>query len=624
MKPLVIDLETSSLSGEEIWCVGFATDDAVWVVEWNTDTPSYIEALLSEGFDLVFHNAKFDVRVLREHGVNVPPRYWDTMVMSYVYNPRRDSHSLESWGNELGLQKLTELGVHGDMVWEWNSDTKSQITKYCKRDCEITLKLFHFLYERIRSNSRLYQLLVGVELPFVECIIEMESTGFYVDREASERLVAELTQEQQQIIQRITELCPYVPGDTFEYKKGYYTRKGVTVYNHCDLVEFNANSRDHIIYALMKLYGWKPERFTPASRNSKMLWQWLHDCGLIDTIPADNVGQPVVDAEVLQGLDYPITQLLIEHSALGKVRGMVEGYLERLGDDSRVRGSFNQTTTKTGRLSSNDPNLQNIPTSGELGHRVRSLFCTPSDDWVMVGCDLSNIEGRVLAHYLYQICGERRMHDTFSAGIDFHQSNADAWGVSRRDAKTLLYAICYGAGPSKVGGGDKERGLELMSTVDNNMPALKQLKELVFQYTRENKGVIYTAFGRRLYYPEINLKYAKKEARRMLGNDAPEGDIMRTAKGLVAEAERRVFNALLQGTAADVLKILVVKVYREVMPRYNAHLVANVHDEAIWYVDASEAEAFKSEIETIFSTPLLSHCPIKGEPKIGKSWADIH
>ena len=589
---LIIDIETNNLAGDEIWCVGLVSDDLFInnCIEWDEDTtPAYLSQLFEE-YIPVFHNAKFDVRVLREHGVHIEPgSYWDTMVMSYVWNPRREQgHGLESWGKELGTLKAVDDGVHSDDGWVWNDTTKERIKRYCLQDCIVTLKLFEYLLGKLKTDPKAMALLQDIELPFIDCLIEMESTGFYIDVDASKSMVTELEQRQGELLSEMSSVVPFVPGKEVVYKKGYYKRNGEVFYSRCELDEFNPSSSRHIIWALTTLYGWEPEKFTPS-------------------------GQPATDADTLEGLEYPLTVLLNEYSVLVKMHGMVTGYMERL-DGRRLYGNFNQVVTKTGRLSSSDPNLQNIPTNGVWGKKMRSLFCSPGAGWKMVGCDLSNIEGRVLAHYLSLVCKETRMAETFAAGVDFHQANADAWGVTRKEAKTLLYAICYGAGAAKVGGGDKKRGQQLMDTVDANMPALKRLKEMVWETCRKRGGLIHSQFGRRLYYPEINESYAMRKA---------QGD-KREAKQLVAQAERRVFNALLQGTAADVLKHIVLTVWRDSQLDYGAYLIANVHDEGLYYVPDEYADIFALRLEETFALPLLSHCPIMGEPKTGMNWNDIH
>lgn len=604
---VVVDLETSDLTGKLIWCVGLAYTDHVTCVEWDeVRTPALLTALFTE-MTPIFHNAKFDVRVLREHGVVIEPgSYWDTVIMSYVWNPRREhGHSLASWGREL---RYTKVDYRQACIDAGLLDAAAQVgtehllpydnlkRDYCMRDCAVTMKLYQHLHTKLVSDPRAYQLLVEIELPMIDCLIEMEQTGFYVDKPASLAMVETLTTACADLRLQMSALMPFVRGKEIVYARGMHKRNGVVFYNRCELQDFNPNSNSQIADALTRLYGWEPEKHTPS-------------------------GAPCTDTDTLEGLPYPLARVLVEYSTVNKMHGMVSGYLTHLGSGRRLHGNFNQVVTKTGRLSSSDPNLQNIPSNGVWGAQMRALFVCPGDGWKLVGCDLSNIEARMLAHYLSLEFNEKRMADTFAAGIDFHQSNADSWGLTRREAKTVLYGLLYGAGSTKLGNGDSARGQAMIDSVYTGMPAIKQLKELMWQRCADNDGILHDVFGRRLYYPEITASGSMATAARMSNEEGKTRK--QVAKGLIAQAQRRVFNALLQGSSASLLKRLVLMVFAY-QHEYDAYLVANIHDEALYYVPADTADAFAARLTATFSTPLLSHCPIAGEAKIGNSWHDVH
>jgi DNA polymerase I-like protein with 3'-5' exonuclease and polymerase domains len=669
---LVVDIETNNLEGDIIWCIGYCDEfGRSHVAIPGTDGQEGIQKMFDQ-HTLVFHNAAFDVRVLRKHGYHIPEAsYYDTMVMSYVWEPGMDGgHSLRAWGDRLKYPK----GEHSD--WSQLSD---EMIAYCHRDCELTLEVFYHLKGKLHSDIKAWDLLYQVELPFIEVIIEMETTGFYFDNTTAESLLAQWsaarhTLEQENlssilvpgeekvysnnrqvdslastitshfvspvmynedewhkyaddieeyttkfaatklgVIQFIRSALTVLKADDYRYNEAallalssttdlrlseihkyivrYYhrelfsllfsstTRNGVTTYNHCKLQEFNPNSGKHKQWLLYDKHKLTPPKYTES-------------------------GQPSTDDESLSLLagELPVAKTLSEIATSTKHIGMVQGYRERL-EGRKLKGSFNQCITLTGRLSSTNPNLQNIPTRGDMGQEIRKLFHAPEDTGLsIVGIDLSNIEGRVLAHYLSKVEGDTRMADTFAAGVDFHQANADAWQVTRNEAKTLLYACLYGAGDTKLGNGDKNRGKELRDKLDKNMPALQRLKEKVWTTCRE-RGHIYTAFGRRLVY------------KGMQSNDRAE----------VARAKRQVFNAMLQGTAADVLKILVLGALRDVQAAgVVAWLIANVHDEALFYTYKEDATELCYILNERFEQPLLSHCPIEGTAKIGNTWYDVH
>lgn len=247
-------------------------------------------------------------------------------------------------------------------------------------------------------------------------------------------------------------------------------------------------------------------------------------------------------------------------------------------------------------------NLQNLWRDGEIGATIRSLITVPPG-YHIVGSDLSNIEARVLAHYLSLVFGFTALADAFTQGVDFHQVNADLWGCTRPQAKLLLYALLYGAGIKKIalglGVSDKE-AKAIIDKVYDGMP-IQDLKEKLWESCRKRKGVIYTCLGRRLYYPHINARDHEKRAK----------------------AERQTFNALLQGGAADILKVLTLKAL-PTAHTMGAYLAASIHDELLFYCPEKNVEGLKLWLDETFKTPLLSHCPIKGEAKSGMSWLEVH
>jgi DNA polymerase-1 len=248
-------------------------------------------------------------------------------------------------------------------------------------------------------------------------------------------------------------------------------------------------------------------------------------------------------------------------------------------------------------------NLQNIWSSGEIGDTIRSLVTAPPG-YKIVDIDLSNIEARVLAHYLSKVFGFNMLSEEFAKpDADLHQANANAWGCSRPEAKTLLFALLYGAGPGKIAiqlGCTLDHAKTLIEGVYAGMP-IKQLKEMLWKTCRQRKGIIYTAMGRRLYYPHINSKDFSKRS----------------------QAERQTFNALLQGSAADVLKILTLSI----LPFAHgvcAFLAGSIHDELLFYCPEAQAPRLAEYLTEQFKAPLLSHCPIAGEAKIGNTWLEVH
>lgn len=241
-----------------------------------------------------------------------------------------------------------------------------------------------------------------------------------------------------------------------------------------------------------------------------------------------------------------------------------------------------------------------MPTRGEQGELIRALFTAPPG-MMVVGCDASNIEARMLAHYMARYHDEHRLANAFRDKLDFHQANADAWGVERTPAKSILFSSLYGAGATKIGGGDKAKGEAILANVRANCPAMFDIKDTVWGHLRRGGGVIHTWLGRRLVYPNINSK----------------------DRSLKAADERASFNAILQGTAADVFKATILSTAHD-SELICGTLVANVHDEGQWYVPEEQAEQFACEVTKHFQHDYGLSCPLDGEAKVGLSWHEVH
>ena len=640
---LVIDLETKGLErGVEILGIAWADAMENAATKWDGRTDRTHWQRVFDQHILVMHNSKFDVRVLREHGFTIRPgQYLDTQIMAYALNPTHESYALKEVARREGTAlKLDYLpsGGWANAVWD------DRMEEYAAADAQAEFELYHkFRTQLIEDQQALHHFLT-IEMPFVEVILEMESTGFTLDLPALAELHGQLTEETTLALAKMVNTAGLVPGATVEYKTripigsepGGMTGVNVlasrpycrledkplgrmfkgewrladkfvmsdkdVVYDHCKVSPFNPNSGHHIATTLERLYGWEPAALTKTK-------------------------QPKTDAESLEYVadEMPLAKMLVDYAEGNKVLTSFIEPFTQMHEGGILRANFNQTVTKTGRLSSSNPNLQNVPTRTELGHKVRKLVVAPPG-YSIVGIDLSNIEGRVLAAYLALKMNDFGMAETFKLGVDFHQANADRWGVSRNDAKTLLFATLYGAGPLRIGKGDKKRGLALIKTLEANAPAMFELKEKSWRAAQAGGGVIHTLFGRRLVYENIIPAKALRHAKALKAGD-PTGITEspdRIAHGLTARAKRQVFNALLQGTAADIMKRLTL----EAMPlirRVHGFLAAQVHDEILVYVPTVFAPWLKDELTKLFTRDdLLPHVPVTGDAKIGTSWLEVH
>lgn len=592
-----LDIETDGLDAKNIWCICTAYINSTEQPHLETNLAlarQHIAYLVEQGYWFVIHNAKFDVVALAKHGVNLPrERVVDSMLLSYILEPSRvGGHSLGNLGPKMDYrQALIDAGLlppRSKKGAEYKVPYSPVMAQYCAQDVRTTRDVWNKLYPQLQEDEAALQLYWGVELPFLWCIVGMEHHGMQLDVDLAESSLRDWIDERERLAEDAQMMVGYVPGETKTYTRqcefsptqtvGYHTRNGARTYDHCTLQLFNPGSNPQIAWALQR-EGWEPKEFTPT-------------------------GAPKVDAAVVGSLSdtYPLADLLTRISKLDKYIGMVGGYLEEMDPYThRVHGSFNQCLTVTGRLSSSQPNLQNVPGRGGEGKLIRSMFKAPTG-YKVVGCDLSNIEARFLAHMLSYFEGDSGLADTFAAGVDFHQVNADTWGVERGVAKTMMYGQLYGIGPAKLGGGDREKGQALLDKLDKSQPSIGALKERVWRACRRGGGLIHTWFGRRLYYPHIDSRDRTKRGR----------------------AERQVFNAVLQGGSADILKLITLEIEAHVTPHYEGWLVAQIHDELQWYIREDQAEQFRLDIEPYFAAPYLSHCPISGDAKVGDNWNQVH
>jgi len=335
-------------------------------------------------YTAVFHNAAFDVAVLRRYGLVIDD-YEDTMLMSYSIETGQE-HGLEAWGERLGYAKMDyraecirlgyidERSAAGfEFTQLWDLDL---LMAYCKRDCELTHKLDKHLSAKLAEDERALELYYNVDLPYIEVIMEMEATGIVIDKSSLDPFYGQLTNAQARIQKRITNIIPWNitakptdykgEGGSFKSSKNV-ERFGVdVVYNHCPLEPFNPDSDKQVAAALTQVYGWQPKVFTKTEA-------------------------PKVSKDILVDVRNPLAQNINAYNKIGVIVGtFLETFRTQTDDKQILRGSFNQCIARTGRLSSSRPNLQNLPRRGKLGGEVRRLIYTPNPGKVVMwGGDLN-------------------------------------------------------------------------------------------------------------------------------------------------------------------------------------------------------------------------------------------
>jgi len=496
---------------------------------------------------------------------------YDTLVVSRLLEPTRDGgHSLDAWGQTLGVKKLDYKAT-----WQWMMNRREEydgecfdrpleglLEFYCNRDVSVLCSLFHRLEHDVADKGFAADSLI-LEHAVASIIKKQETNGFKLDVVHATCLLSDLKLKMGVIYDKMQELYPPYEVERVSEKTGKLLKP--------ELITFNPASRQQIAEKLIGL-GWKPTKKTEK-------------------------GQVIVDEGTLMGLKYPIAGLLAEYMMLQKRIGQIESWLEVIGKDGRVHGRVITNGAVTGRMTHMKPNMAQIPNSGSpYGPECRQCW-TVEEGNVLVGCDASGLELRMLAHYMKDENYVKTVTEGSSKdGTDVHTVNQKAASLQTRDqAKTFIYAFLYGAGPAKIGsivGGNSAAGQKLIDAFLKGTPALKRLRDKVSVYA--SKGYVPGLDGRKIW----------------------------------VRSEHAALNSLLQGAGAIVMKkALVIFNDKIKSASWNVQMVANVHDEIQFECKPDIAEeAGKACVQSIREAGLAYNlrCPLDGEYKIGRNWRETH
>ena len=426
---------------------------------------------------------------------------------------------------------------------------------YCKQDVSLTCDLYRYLMSELNKWTDPKKSIL-LEHDIAVLCRKQEDNGFKLDIPKAQSLRASMSDRMGALEDEVQAVFPPIVEERWSEKTGKQLKDKVTV--------FNLASRKQISERLMGL-GWKPEKFTEK-------------------------GQPIVDETTLEGIDIPQAQLIAEYLMLQKRVGLIDSWLKFVTDDDRVHGAIITNGAVTGRMTHHSPNMGQIPSvSKPYGEDCRRLW-TVDDGHVLVGTDLSGIELRCLSHYMQ----DEEWQEELLNG-DIHQKNADAAGITRPQAKTLIYATLYGAGPSKVGsivGGGAKEGNEILYRFYSNTPKLRILMEKVAKVA--SKGYVPGLDGRRI----------------------------------LVRSEHAALNSLLQGCGAIIAKQWCIEAHKTFKKQgLPVQQVAFVHDE----IQIETEEKYGEQVAAIMvdsakkaGTTLGFRCPVDAESKIGKNWFDTH
>lgn len=545
---IYIDIETN-LAHDTIWCAVTLKDGHVTLWTGPEGLQQYLD-----GHEVCAHNlVGFDAPVLRRvWDVTIPAtKAVDTLVLSRLLNPVVEGgHSLKAWGKRLGNDKMDfdtedfDGGLTDDMI------------EYCKRDVEVLAQLHKHLMHEFKAWSNPQQS-IELEHRVAMYMAQQERNGFLLDVRYCSELLAMMRNRMMDITIQMQEVFPPLVHERWSEKTGKRLKDKVE--------EFNVGSRKQI-----------------ASR--------LKSLGVEFTKHTEK-GNIIVDESVLKGINRPEAQLIAEYLMLQKRVGMLDSWIERADKDDRVHGRVIPNGTITGRMTHQSPNMGQITSvKSEYGIESRSCWTVP-EGHKLVGCDLSGIELRCLAHYMQD---EAYTNELLEG--DIHTANQQAAGLENRDqAKTFIYALLYGAGPAKIGsivGGSANEGKALIDKFMGNMPALNKLLMKVKRLA--GKGYVPALDGRRV----------------------------------IIRSDHAALNSLLQSCGSIIAKQWCVEMHKLFRRhRIPVKQVAFVHDEIQMQVEdryAEQVAQLMMDAARIAGKTLDFRVPVDAESKIGKTWYDTH
>lgn len=513
----------------------------------------------------VGQHLKYDKNVLANYDITLDGIGFDTMLESYVLNSTGSRHDMDTLAqNYLNHRTVhyEEIAGKGAKQLTFNQIDLEQAAFYAAEDADITLRLHEVLWPKVSSEDTLKKILQEIEVPLASILSRMEQQGVLIDSQ-------QLSQQSQQLATRIMEL-----------EKEVHEMAGES---------FNLGSTkqlQHILFEKMEL---------PVVKKTPK-------------------GAPSTSEEVLQelALDYPLPALIMEYRGLTKLKNTYTDKLPKMINHrtGRVHTSYHQAVTATGRLSSTDPNLQNIPIRNEEGRRVRKAFIA-RDGYKIVAADYSQIELRIMAH----LSGDKGLLDAFAHGKDIHRATAsevfnvaegDVTDNQRRSAKAINFGLIYGMsafGLAKQLHVSRQEAQEYMDLYFKRYPGVLDYMDRTRDFAKQH-GYVETVFGRRLYLPEIK---SSNGARR---------------KG----AERAAINAPMQGTAADVIKMAMIQVddWIRNTDSDDVVMIMQVHDELVFEIKQDSLDPNVATIVELMEQAATLSVPLKVEAGNGENWEEAH
>ncbi|MCX7940053.1 MAG: DNA polymerase I [Thermoflexales bacterium] len=576
---IAFDTETSTpdpLNGELVGLSFCVREGEGWYVpvsgaSWTLDPRSLKfepirHALMRPEVQLVAHNAKFDLEALQQAGVSLSRPIFDTMIAQYLCEPSGRSLGLKSLAySYFGWQmtEIAELIGKGKHQLSMRDVPLESIAPYAAADADATFRLVDVLTPLLRERNQ-ERLFYEVELPLIHVLVDMEVAGVAVDVRYLGELAREITERLRALERTIFEIAG---------------------------LAFNINSPKQLSDVLFGKLGLPTQG------------AWKTSSGVYST-----------SAEVLEALrdKHEIIPYLLEHRELSKLLGTYVEALPKLVNPrtGRIHTDFNQTGTVTGRLSSSNPNLQNIPIKTEMGRRVRKAF-VPRPGWRLISADYSQVELRILAH----LADDPTLKAAFARDEDIHAATASViYGVplsevtpmQRNNAKRINFGIAYGMGAYALAQNTGMSVSEAQAFIERYFARFPKVKQWLDDTKRmaAERGYVETVMGRRRYFPELRAKDTNEQLRR--------------------RAEREAINHPVQGSAADIIKIAMIRIHQRLNSEgFQCRMTLQVHDELVFDCPPTGLEAAKALIREEMERAFPLSVRLKADVASGPNWDEV-